>query len=108
MVARRVLLVGLSLVVVQSLAAVGQSQDPQPPPTTGDASLKETLLYGLRPRTPEDEAFIDMVVAKTEAKVLPLDLVVSTYRYAKNKRPFPFPYFERALRVRARQIGIEI
>lgn len=108
MVARRVLIIGLGVAAAQMLAAVGQSQDPQPPPTTGDASLKETLMYGLRPRTPDDEAFIDMVVAKTDAKVLPLDLVVSTYRYAKNKRPFPFPYFERALRVRARQIGIEL
>lgn len=106
MLARRAFVVGLGVVLTPAFTR--QSQCQQAPPQTGEASLRETLIYGLRPRTPTDEAFIDMVVAKTEARVLPLELVVSTFRYAKVKRPYPFPYFERALRVRARQIGVEL
>ncbi len=103
---RRWFLLTATLAVAAVPAAVSLAQ--QSPPTTGSASLRETLVFGLRPRTPGDEAFIDLVLLKTEMKVLPLDLVVSTFRYAQGKRPYPFPYFERALRVRARQIGVEL
>ena len=104
MLARRWFVFGIVAVGSASFAAQAQAEDPP----TGNASLQETLVFGLRPRTPTDEAFITMVVAKTEAKVLPLELVIATYRYAAGKRPYPFPYFERALRVRARQIGVEL
>jgi hypothetical protein len=40
--------------------------------------------------------------------VLPLELVVSTFRWARPKRPYGFPYFERALKVRAAKLGIEL
>jgi hypothetical protein len=77
-------------------------------PSTGNASLKETLVFGLRPRTPDDTAFIEMVVGRVEARTLPLTLVIETYRWAQNKRPYPYPFFERGLRIRARQAGIEL
>ena len=104
MLARRWFIFGIVAFGHASFAAHSQAEDPP----TGNASLQETLVYGLRPRTPADEAFIQMVVEKTNAKVLPLELVIATYRYAAGKRPYPYPYFERALRVRARQIGVEL
>jgi hypothetical protein len=77
-------------------------------PSTGDASLKETLTFGLRPRQPADNAFIDVVIARVENKTLPLELVMAVYRWSLDKRPYPYPFFERALRVRARAIGVSI
>ena len=80
----------------------------QAPPSTGNASLKDTLVLGLRPRLPADYAFIDAVVAGVEAKTLPIELVIAIYRWSLHKRPYPYPFFERALRERARAIGVEI
>jgi hypothetical protein len=39
---------------------------------------------------------------------LPRDLVYSTFGWARKKRPYPFPYFERGLKKRAARIGIEV
>jgi hypothetical protein len=80
----------------------------QPQPTTGEASLKDTLIFGLRPRQPSDYDFVEVVAARVDDKTLPLDLVIGTYRWALKKRPYPYPYFERALRIRAREIGVEL
>lgn len=106
MLTRRWFLVATPLAAVAAPMAMTLAQ--QAPPVTGSASLQETLVFGLRPRTPDDEAFITMVVAKTDAKVLPLELVISTFRYARGKKPYPFPFFERALRIRASQIGVTL
>src|SRR5436190_23396782 len=48
----------------------------QPQPTTGDASLKDTLVFGLRPRQPSDYQFVDLVAARVDDKTLPLELVI--------------------------------
>jgi hypothetical protein len=80
----------------------------QPPPTTGSANLKDTLLFGLRPRTPTEQAFIDTVVAKVNAGQLPLEMVIGTFRWARPKQPYPFPFFERALKDRAAKAGISL
>ena len=39
---------------------------------------------------------------------LPRSLVESTFLWAQRKKPWPFPYFQRGLRERARRIGVEI
>ena len=78
------------------------------PPSTGDANLKETLTFGLKPRLPTEYEFIDLVITKVDAGVLPLELVIGTFRWAGGRRPYPFPYFERALRLRAAQIGVQL
>lgn len=106
MLSRRQWMIGWALTSLGFAAAAAEAQ--QPAPTTGDASLKETLLYGLKPRTPTEEDFIDAVVTKVEAKQLPLPLVVQTFRYAQGKKPYPFPFFHRALIIRARQLGIDL
>lgn len=70
------------------------------------ANLKDQLTFGLRARLPREHAFIKLVVAKVEAGDLPLELVISTFHWARHKQPYPFPYFEQALRLRAARYGI--
>ena len=105
MVLRRSWLAGI-IATIALAATRTPAQSPQP--TTGDASLKETLVYGLRPRTPADKEFIELVVTRVEAKTLPLELVISTYRWALGRRPYPYPFFERGLKQRAKQRGIDL
>ena len=70
--------------------------------------LKDKLEKGLRARRPEEFAFIGRVVAMVDKGQLPLDLVRETFAWARKKRPYPYPYFERALKIRAAAIGIEV
>ncbi len=73
------------------------------------ADLKEQLKSGLLVRRPEEHLFIDRVVRMVEQDRLPVDLVKSVFQWArKKKKNTPFPYFEKALRLRAAELGISI
>jgi hypothetical protein len=72
------------------------------------ADLQEMLESGLKARRPEEFAFIKRVVLLVEIRSLPEDLVRSTFQWARKKRPFPFPYFERGLKERAARLGINV
>ena len=72
------------------------------------ADLSDQLEGGLRARLPREFAFIGRVVRMVEGRRLPLDLVMSTFQWARRKKPYPFPYFERALRTKAARRGIAI
>jgi hypothetical protein len=72
------------------------------------ADLQDQLENGLRARRPAEVAFIQRVVTLVRQDRLPLPLVVSTYRWAQSKYRQPFPYFVRALRIRAARIGVRI
>lgn len=79
--------------------------------STGGAivpTLKQQLQAGLLARTPHEQAFVDEVVAMVDSGDLPLSLVQSTFLWARRHRPYPMQYFERALRVRAHDLGINI
>ena len=105
MPSRRTLLQAvLSSAFLAALAPLASGQ--QSSPSTGDVSLKDTLLFGLRPRTPAEKAFINTVVAKVTVGALPLELVIATFRWARPKQPYPFPFFERAMRQRAAKVGV--
>ena len=71
-------------------------------------TLKQQLTVGLLARTPDEQAFVDEVVTRVDSGEIPLGLVQSTFLWARRRRPYPMQYFERALRVRAAEIGIEI
>lgn len=103
MLARRQMLAGIVAAVLASTAPVFAADPP-----TGNADLQQTLVFGLRPRTPNEEAFVTLVVTKVQLKQLPLELVIATFRWAQPKKPYPFPYFERAMRERARLIGVSL
>jgi len=75
------------------------------------ADLKQQLEKGLRARRPEEFQFVDLIVKMVGNDTLPLALVKSTFLWARKKgltTRYPFPYFERALRVRAAKQGIKI
>ncbi|MFP6750776.1 MAG: hypothetical protein VB855_03795 [Pirellulaceae bacterium] len=73
------------------------------------ADLKDQLKNGLRVRRPGDLAFIDAVVEQVEQGRLPLSLVKSTFQWARTKMTrYPFPYFAKALRIRAGKLGIKL
>jgi hypothetical protein len=72
------------------------------------AGLKDQLDAGLKARKPEEFAFIAKVCTMVDLKQLPFDMVKSTFLWARKKRPYPYPYFERALRIRAEQRGIQL
>ena len=72
-------------------------------------NLKQTLELVLRARRPEEFAFIARVVELVDAGTLPRDMVESTLGWVRKKDPRrPFQYFEQALRVRAKAIGVEL
>ena len=77
--------------------------------TTGGADLKGELEAGLKARLPNEFAFVAQVVSLVDNGQLPLDMVKSTFVWAVRKRPYaPFPYFERAMRLRAAELGITL
>ncbi len=71
-------------------------------------ALKDELEKGLKARLPAEFKFVETVVGMVDAGTLPLDLVESTFLWARRKQPYPFPYFVRGLRLRAAKIGIDI
>lgn len=95
---------GLSLpVVAHAASSRGLS-----PLGSKSATFQEQLEKGLRARRPEEFAFIARVVAMVQRRQLPLDLVRSTFDWARDKRPYPYPYFERGLKQRAARLGITV
>jgi hypothetical protein len=72
------------------------------------ANLREQLTFGLRARLPSEHAFIDLVVERVRMGKLPVEVVMGTFQWARRKRPYPFPYFESALRLRAARKGISL
>ena len=70
--------------------------------------LKQQLESGLRPRTPAEFAFIQRVVTMTKQNALPIKIVKVTFNWARRKRPYPFPYFQRALTIEAGKRGIRV
>ena len=72
------------------------------------ADLQDQLVSGLKVRRPVDLAFIARVIRLVEQDRLPLSMVLSTHQWAYPKTPRPFPYFQRAMRIRAARIGVQL
>lgn len=73
-----------------------------------EIELRDLLNTGLRTRLPSEKEFVDRVVGLVQAKKLPLEVVIGTFLWARHRQPYPYPYFERALRLRAARRGIAI
>lgn len=123
-----------ALVVGAALAAGGaatlQAQQPATPaerttPITPNdprnqqgrqISLRDQLRVGLKAVTKADLAFIDLVVAKVNTRVLPRSLVDSTFLWARRRVETrnvryamrPMVYFQPAMIQRARAIGVTL
>ncbi len=69
--------------------------------------LRDQLTYGLRVAFPEQQVFVDQVVAKVETGELSRAMVNVVYVWAKKRKPnIPFPYFEYVMRLLAEKRGI--
>lgn len=71
--------------------------------------LKDQLENGLKARRPQELAFISKVVTLVEQDKLPMPLVKAVFQWARErgaKTNYPFPYFERAIKIRAKKLGI--
>ena len=72
-------------------------------------SLETRLKKGLQARLPGENAFVDAVVEQVNAGRLPQKLVDSTYLWAVQRRQsYPFPCFQRALRIQAARLGLDL
>jgi len=86
------------------------AQQPNTSPGVDGAGidLRIQLEKGLKARLPREFDFIDHVVGMVDNNQLPRDLVQSTFLWARPKKPYPFPYFENGLRLRAAKRGISL
>ena len=72
-------------------------------------SLEDQLKTGLKARRPKETEFIGEVARLVNAGKLPRKLVDSTFMWALRRRTnYPFPAFERALRLQADQLGVDL
>ena len=75
------------------------------------ADLKEQLENGWKASLPADFAVISKVVTLVEQDILPLNMVKAVFQWSRKKgaaNNYPFPYFQRALKIRAKKLGIVI
>ena len=80
-------------------------------PARDDAivSLETRLKQGLQARLPSENAFVDVVVEQVNAGRLPRKLVDTTFLWAVQRgHAYPFPRFERALRLQAARLGLNL
>ena len=71
------------------------------------ASLEDQLNKGLRAATPEQRAFVQLVVAYVEQGKIPRAMVNLVYKWALERNDsIPFPYFEYAMRVLSKRRGV--
>lgn len=94
----------LFLVVALGLALFSRFAQP-----AHAASLDATTLKAaLHTATPEEDGFIEKVLAKVEDGTLPVAMVESTFLWARQKPKNKFQYFKRGLIERAARIGIDL
>jgi hypothetical protein len=78
----------------------------------GTPDLKTTLEKGLKARRRAEFDFIHHVIAMVDNGELPRSLVESTFLWARKeaaaKRSYPFIYFERGLKARAKKLRIQV
>ena len=109
---RTMFLVSLAAVVWSSSMSTARAEGPSPsaaaPGVGVSADLQKTLEGGLRARQPKEFAFIAKVIKFIENGKLGESVVRSTYLWARKKPRRKFQYFERGLRYRATQMGIDL
>ena len=104
---RRAILSGIaSLFCFGISTSTAQAQTSAGLGNAASASLKKTLEAGLKARRPEEFAFLALVAGKVNDGTLPRSLVESTFFWARRRGRYPFVYFESAIRLRAKRIGV--
>lgn len=73
------------------------------------SSLAEQLKTGLKVKAPGDVAFCEKVAELVQRGKLPEKYVDSAYAYAINRgKKYPFPAFERIIRLQASKLGVSL
>lgn len=71
--------------------------------------LRIQLEKGLFVTQPDQQEFIDKVIAKVDSRDLPIAHVYAAYRYAKREKPrFPFYHFQQAMIRLAKKSGVKL
>jgi hypothetical protein len=80
------------------------------PTTPGTVtSLADRLKTGLKARLPQENEFLEQVAHLVRTGGLPAKVVDSTYQWAlRRQQKHPYPLFERALRIQAGRLGIDL
>jgi hypothetical protein len=68
----------------------------------------DVMKIALHTATPQEEGFIESVLEKVDKGTLPLDMVQSTFLWAKKKPRKKFFYFREGLILRAAEHGIDL
>ena len=98
----------LCLLFALAAATLPARADDQPP-AGRTAGLEDRLKAGLRAQLPAEEDFIEKVVILVRTGKLPGKLVDSTYIWAiERRKEYPFPAFEKALRLQAEKLGVRL
>lgn len=72
-------------------------------------TLESRLTTGLKAKRPEDVAFVERVAEMVRTGQLPAKVVDSTFLWAiRRRQSYPFPAFQKALRIQADRLGIDI
>jgi hypothetical protein len=72
-------------------------------------TLESRLTTGLKARRPEDVEFVERVAEMVRTGQLPAKVVDSTFLWAiRRRQSYPFPAFQKALRIQADRLGIDI
>jgi hypothetical protein len=102
--AKAILLAGILIACRPAMLRGGE------PPAVGKvADLETRLKTGLRARRPEEHRFIERVVQLVREGNVPGKLVDSTYLWAvERQQKYPYPLFERALRIQADRLGVDL
>lgn len=74
----------------------------------GELTLRELLEKDLRARREVEFTFIQRVVDRVEEKKIPLDTVMTMYRWSKKKSRRPYQYFEKGMKVQAKRLGVDL
>jgi hypothetical protein len=93
------------LTIAMILVLLAMSWDRTAEASPLDADVMRAALHTA---TPEEDGFIDRVLARVDKGTLPLDMVESTFLWARRKTRHKFQYFKAGLILRAQAAGINI
>ena len=96
----------LSIALAATMVAAGERQISAD--SVDNPLDAKTMQVALHTATPEENGFIEYVLHRVDKGTLPLDLVESTFLWAKKKPQRKFQYFKRGLILRAEEKGIHL
>lgn len=108
---RLVLVLTLLFALGYSLTGFSQGTGKSSSTSTKSASqvtLRDQLEKGLYARRPSEFAFLDRVIKSVDQGKLPRSVVQSTFLYARKKPSKRLQYFQFALQLRAKKLGVKL